>query len=244
MTTGRFIPLALVAALGASTALNVTLYQQCKRFLLRETAVRLAPVGTPVHHERALDVDSFNLVVVGDSRARQWSETACDGVRFINQGVGNETTAQILLRAGNAVDHKEADAFLVEAGINDLKAIPLMPEHRERIITDCISNLRAIATRLAQSGKPVIITTVFPCGDVPLTRRPWWSSDVDRAINEVNRSIRAMEGEPGIRVFDSHPPLTDTGGRVKSAYQADLLHLSPRGYQALNRALIHRLASR
>ena len=162
----------------------------------------------------------------------------CEGIRFLNHGVGNQTTAQVVLRMDRALAEDDAGAYLIEAGINDLKVIPMMPEKRVEITRGCIANLREIATRLASSGKPVIVATIFPCGEVPVARRLWWSADVDAAVADVNRAILAMDGKDGIGVFDAHGILAGPDGRARKEYQTDQLHLNARAYRVLNGELL------
>jgi lysophospholipase L1-like esterase len=234
----NILTLGLLVMLAASVYLNVHFYQLGKYFYIREARVRLNPVGVPDQPGPLATAEGVTVVVTGDSRARHWSMESCDGIRFLNHGVGNETTAQILLRLDGALGEGSADAYLIEAGINDLKVIPLMPEKKEKITRDCIANLREIATQLATSGKPVIIATIFPCGEVPLARRMWWSPDVEAAVTAVNRAILNMDGEQGIRVFDAHKVLAEADGKARLEYQMDQLHMNAQAYRALNKELM------
>ena len=228
----------MAAALAVSVGLNLRLYQLCRTFYIREARVRLDPVGTADRTSTPSAPSGITVAVIGDSRARHWSMEPSDGIRFLNHGVGNQTTAQVLLRTDRALAESGADAFLIEAGVNDLKVIPMMPETRRKITRECIANLRKIASRLAASGKPVIVATIFPCGEVPIARRPWWSADVDAAVADVNQAILAMDGRDGIRVFDAHKILVGPDAMARAEYQMDQLHMNPRAYQALNHELM------
>ncbi|NJK68936.1 MAG: hypothetical protein HC789_06100 [Microcoleus sp. CSU_2_2] len=39
------------------------------------------------------------------------------------------------------------------------------------------------------------MTTIFPVGEVPLERKPFWSDEISRAIKEVNAYIATLAGE-------------------------------------------------
>jgi hypothetical protein len=90
-------------------------------------------------------------------------------------------------------------------------------------------------------GATVILTTVFAIGDVPLARRPLWSSDIAPAVREVNVRVRAMAAEKVI-VFDADPVLDDAGDKIRPAFQHDFIHISPAGYAALNEKLVPMVA--
>ena len=234
----RILISTLLITLIGSVYLNFYFYQMGKDFYLREARVRQDPIGYAQPTDLSTATDGIAVAVVGDSRARHWSMVTSGGIRFLNHGIGNQTTAQIKHRIDRALDEKDAEIFLVEAGINDLKVIPLMPVKKNEITADCIANLQEITTRLAGSGKPVVIATIFPCGDVPLARRMWWSPDVDAAVAKVNRAIREMDGSEGIRVLDADKILADPDGHARGEYQMDQLHLNARAYRALNQSLV------
>ncbi len=125
---------------------------------------------------------------------------------------------------------------ILQLGINDLKTIPLFPERRADIIAECEKNIREIMDRSTRLGAKVIITTIFPAGNVPLERQFVWSRDVPEAIGEVNEFIRSLHS-PQVTVMDTFGVLTDSGF-PHTAYYQDTLHLNPSGYDALNRLLV------
>ena len=86
------------------------------------------------------------------------------------------------------------------------------------------------------------MTTIFPVGDVPIERRPFWSDEVASAVSEVNAYIRSLEGEQVI-IFDTCSILADDEGITRPEYSVDLLHLNAAGYKALNHELARILAT-
>ena len=48
--------------------------------------------------------------------------------------------------------------MVVQAGINDLKAIPLFPARRAGIVADCTANLREVVRRAGDGGATVVAT--------------------------------------------------------------------------------------
>jgi lysophospholipase L1-like esterase len=243
----RIVAALLAGALVISVALNLVIYDKGRDFYLRLNEVKLDP----------LDLDSFaggetppppapgqaRVVLLGDSRVEDWPlPGGPPGFQFVNRGVGDQTTAQIVARFEAHVAPLAPQVVVVQAGINDLKAIPLFPERRAAIVAGCQANLAQIVARSKALGATVVVTTLFPLGRVPLERRLFWSEEVGAAMEEVNDYLRSLEGD-GIVVVDTTPILADEDGRMRRAYGRDLLHLTPAGYEALNGALVKVLAS-
>jgi hypothetical protein len=82
----------------------------------------------------------------------------------------------------------------------------------------------------------VIVSTIFPTGEVPLQRRLVWSDEIEAAIVDVNSFIRSLTMEKVV-IFDAAALLSDANGKMKFEYSADELHLNQAGYETLNREL-------
>ncbi|MDB5295006.1 MAG: lysophospholipase L1-like esterase [Phycisphaerales bacterium] len=154
------------------------------------------------------------------------------GYRYVDRGVAGQTTAQGRGRFEAQVTPVSPRVVVIQAGINDLKAIPLFPHRRNEIVADCKANLRHIASRAETSGATVIVTTIFPPGRVTLERRMVWSPEIERAVEEVNADLRGL-GSDRVVVLDAWH-LLEERGRLRDGYGIDTLHLSARGYAALN----------
>jgi lysophospholipase L1-like esterase len=72
-----------------------------------------------------------------------------------------------------------------------------------------------------------------------LARRPFWSSEIETAVLDVNVTIRSLASERVI-VLDAFAVLADEDGRLRHDYANDELHLNEAGYRALNQEL-HRV---
>jgi lysophospholipase L1-like esterase len=127
------------------------------------------------------------------------------------------------------------DIIVVQVGINDLKTIPLFPEQKAAIISNCKANIQQIVERSVKSGATVILTTIFPIGPVPLIRQPFWSPDVAQAVSEVNTYLYSLEAE-NVLILDAYSLLAENG-QVRSDYVRDTLHINVKGYEALNQEL-------
>lgn len=176
----------------------------------------------------------MRVVLYGDSRASDWPPPpGLDRFRFINRGTAAQTSAQALGRFEEDVAPLAPDVVVVQVGINDLSAIPLFPNRAEAIVAACAGNIEALVDR---AGATVILTTIFPLGDVPPERRLFSSAGMGEAVAEVNEHLLTLEGE-GVLLMDTAAVLANERGRVRAAYSEDLLHLTPAGYEALNEVL-------
>lgn len=176
------------------------------------------------------------VVFFGDSRAVSWLAPDLREFEFVNRGIGSQTSIQVLARFDYDVKPLNPNIIIVQAGINDLKTIPLFPDRKKTIVTNCKENVRQIVERSTKSGATVILTTIFPVAQVPIWRKPFWSDDVAIAVDEVNVFIRSLAGSKVI-VFDAYAVLANDKGITRAEYSQDLLHLTNLGYQRLNAEL-------
>ena len=98
-------------------------------------------------------------------------------------------------------------------------------------------NIAQIVDQSKQLGATVVLTTIFPVGDVPLQRQPFWSDDIATAVLEVNASITAL-ADPDVIVLDAFSLLVDERGMMQSSYQLDELHVNQSAYGVLNQTLL------
>ncbi|HEY9834587.1 MAG TPA: GDSL-type esterase/lipase family protein [Stenomitos sp.] len=232
--------LSLVALL-ISLTFNAILFLQARAYYLELNASHLDPLGISAFstdfQPNTIPATSTNTVVfLGDSRAERWIiPTKLKGFSFINRGINNQTSIQVLGRFNKHVLPLHPKIIIVQVGINDLKTIPLFPEQKNIIIANCKTNIQQIVARSLKSGATVILTTIFPIGPVPLTRQLFWSPDIAQAVLEVNAYLSSLKAK-NILILDAYSLLAEKG-QVKSNYVRDTLHLNERGYQVLNQEL-------
>jgi lysophospholipase L1-like esterase len=228
------------ALLAVSVGLNVVLYQQGRSFYLQLNGVRLDPLGLNVYATHKMPSNNERPIIVfwGDSRAEGWTPPTGITGTIINRGISNLTSIQALSRFSADVLPLKPNVIVLQIGVNDLKAIPLFPENRTRIIADLNANVQRMADLSAQNGARVILTTIFPVGRVPLERRLFWSDDVALAIKEVNQHLTSLASDK-VTVLDTTPILANDDGLVNPSYSKDLLHLNAKGYEVLNEALVN-----
>ncbi len=227
----------------ASLAGNWILGRVALRNFAATSEVRLDPAGLKfyaIDRGRPPAVGQSGpptIVFFGDSRAVMWPSPPVPGFQIINRGIGNQTTAQMLLRFDADVAPLQPAVVVFEGGINDLKTLAEFPERRETIVADCEANLTRIVERCRQLGATVVLLDIIGIGDVPLWLRPFWSQEIPSAVREVNAFLPRLGSDKVLRL-DANLALGDEHGEIRPAYQFEYLHLSPAGYEALDRALL------
>jgi lysophospholipase L1-like esterase len=222
-----------------SIFLNILLYSRAKQYYLEVNQVRLNPLGLsryPVESNQRTQTGNGQKRVVffGDSRAEAWPDPSGSNYEFINRGIGGQTTIQIRQRFDQHLRPLQPDIVILQLGINDLKTIGLFPEQKDDIITNCRENITEIVKQSQDLGAVVIMTTIFPFGEVPLARKPFWSDDIFTAVQEVNAYIKSLADDQRVIVFDPWPILADDRGMMRPEYRIDELHYNQKAYEKLN----------
>jgi lysophospholipase L1-like esterase len=227
-----------------SVGLNYYLFDFAKQYYFQLNGLRLDPLGLdsfPTGERGEEKADEVRVVFFGDSRAASWNAPAIEGFEFLNRGIGAQTSVQVRARYEEHIRPLSADILVVQVCINDLKTIPLFPTEKENIIKNCQNNIQEITTLANEDGATVILTTVFPVGQVPLERELFWSDDIAEAVVEVNGYINSLSSEQ-VFIFDAYTILADEHELAES-FRFDELHLNSAGYEALNKELVVLLKS-
>jgi len=232
----RIVGIAALAILAASLAANVVLWRQAVQRYREVQEVRLEP-DSGSRFAAAVPAPAAGvprIVLFGDSRVAEWTSfPAPVGVEVLNRGNGGDTSAQLLLRVQRDAIDLSPTVVVVQGGINDLKALGVLPSERHRgVIAACSANLAALVARLRSAGARVLLTTVIPPGPVEWSRRPLWSDATRAAVVEVNQALRALAGA-GVTVLDCDSALGDAR-RLADANARDALHLNAAGYARLD----------
>ncbi len=233
------LSIALLLVLGSSIILNILLFSRAKQYYRELNQTRLDPLGLndhPIDAQPVTNTKQTRVVFFGDSRAASWIAPNLNQYEFINLGIGSQTSVQTFQRFTYHVSSLKPKIIIIQVGVNDLKTIALFPERRNAIVANCQANIKRIVDESRNLGAVVIVTTIFPVGEVPLERKPFWSDDISRAIKEVNAYIATL-AEEKIIVFDTFPILGDIQGMILPKYSSDELHLNAQGYEILNQNL-------
>lgn len=222
----------LVTSIGANVALAVA----CLELYRREQRVRLHPTF-PVPTSVASPADKQLVLFLGDSRMQEWPALPADSFVTVNAGGGGETTAQVRLRAAPTLDAIAPRLVVLQAGINDLKAIGALPDAAREIEQQCLANLSALVELCRQHGARVVLLPILPAAQPSLARRPVWSSDIEAARVRVNAALRNRFGTAaGVAMLADNLVIADTAADYR-----DTLHLRPTTYVKLESAAVKAL---
>jgi lysophospholipase L1-like esterase len=233
--------------LAGSLFLNVLLFRRAVDAYRAELECRLDPTGARAWDSAQSDLaprrpGQTRVVLFGDSRVAQWTPPLdLPESQIVNRGVPGETTAQAMLRVGRDLIALEPDVVVIQVGINDLKAIGVLPAQRDAITERCARNIEAIVRQLREREIGVVVLSVFPVGPIPWMRRAVWSDETLSAIRRVNARLGRLEARD-VAFVDCDSALA-RDGRLAAGLGRDELHLSPEGYVTLNRLLEPRLTA-
>lgn len=179
------------------------------------------------------------IVFFGDSRIKQWTSFLPDDAAYIslNRGIGGETTAQLKLRIQEDVVAHSPNIVVIQAGINDLTTIGLVPERSEEIKLQLKQNMQEMVSILLDHDIKVVLTTIIPPAEPNLVRRIIWNSSIDDAVVELNQNLRSAYRDENVLVLDIYKALQDEHGEWQDGVNKDTLHLTARGYEKMNLVL-------
>jgi len=236
----RFLAiLVLIALIILSLATNYSNYMRSQIYLTLYQQTILDPMGMEYYspNEKPEIRDGKELVVfLGDSRALVWPAPNSDRFAFVNRGINGQTTAQVLGRFSDDIPVLQPDFVIIQVGVNDMTAIPILPNQKNRIIAHCKDNIQKLTEQTIALDATVILTTIFP---IKRTLIPWQvsgSEQVASSVEEVNQFIHSLASERVI-VMDTGEILANPDGYLNPEYSLDTLHLNIQGYRALNEAL-------
>lgn len=242
----KLAALVLAVVLLVSVGSNVVLLRALRGSYTEMLRVQLDPTNARAFVDPPAKQQGITRVVLlGDSRIASWSNLPTfPNLEYVNRGVPGETSAQLAARAVRDAVSIRADIAIIATGINDLKAIGVMPKDAKSIEEHCVQDLNAIVMGLRKQEVKVILSTVWPAGKVELWRRPFWSDDIRGAIARVNNQLRAVGGNNTVTV-DFGDILSEKGD-LAPAVALDTWHVNSEGYRRLNERIapvIERLAA-
>ena len=140
MKVKKIVVPVFAICLMASLCMNIFLYQKVVNQYGLLQSVRLDPTGARMYTEANARIPEprsgvSRIIFFGDSRMVRWNPLPdlANG-QLLNRSVPGETTAQAVLRLKTDVLELKPDIAVVQIGINDLKAIGVFPEQKEKIV--------------------------------------------------------------------------------------------------------------
>lgn len=176
---------------------------------------------------------NIDLLFIGDSTAASWvaeGKTVFDkefaGLSVESFGIGKETSGDLLKRMiDHELDNISPRAVVVQTGTNDLdEGVP--PSVVIAKITEIVEEIK---TRLPSTR--VVLVGIMPRGSSP-------DDSYQAEIKKINAGMAKLANGKDIRYLNPAPVLSSSDGSVMEAfYKTDHVHLSTKGYEALEKAL-------
>lgn len=227
----------LIFCLLSSLFINFISIKASVNYYKKELLVRLDPLEN-IYKKKNTSNDKKTakrsiVLLYGDSRISHWKpQLSIANHEIIKRGIGGQTTKQLSLRLYEDVLSHSPNIVVLQAGINDLKAIGVFPELRQDIVNHSKENLLDIVTRINNNNIHAIVLTIIPTGKPPLIRKLFWRNQINQAIDEVNSFLKNIRLE-NVHILDSSR-LLGSGGFIDKSFQKNMLHLNELGYNQLN----------
>ena len=170
-------------------------------------------------------LEENRIVFMGDSITEQWAEIVPEFFsenKYINRGIGGQTTSQMLLRFRNDVIKLKPAIVHLLAGTNDI-AGNTGPVTLDMILDNIISMVE-----LAQVNNiKVVLASVLPAYDYP------WAEGLKPAekIIELNSMIKEYADKNNLLYIDYHTPMANERNGMKDEYTTDGVHVTELGYR-------------
>jgi len=169
------------------------------------------------------------IVFIGDSITEEWGHLYPEffsNNRYINRGIGGQTTPQILIRfKPDAIDLKP-DVINIFAGTNDIAGNTGLST-----VNMITNNIFTMAEMAMMRNIKVIISSILPAKIYP------WNEDITDAptkINFVNELIKEFVENNNLFHIDYFSHMVDENKGLKSEYTNDGVHPNEAGYKLMS----------
>lgn len=173
------------------------------------------------------------VVFMGDSITEGWSNlfpAFFSDPRFINRGIGGQTTPQMLVRfKPDAIDLKPYMVIIL-AGTNDIAGNT--GPSTEKMITN---NIFSMAELAAGQGIKVALSSILPVYEYS------WNKSVTKpfvTIDSINTTIKRYTEEKGLYYLDYFTSMVDERRGLKETFTGDGVHPNQEGYRAMSEVVI------
>lgn len=179
------------------------------------------------------DSDKTYVLFLGDSRIQEWKPLPdFKGEEILNLGCGGAVSDDLVEQLERMDYPAHVQMAVIEIGINDLTVIGFTPHYKERILSECKSNITRAVGILRQKDIPVLLLPVLPAGQVDWMRSFVWSQDIDKSVEDINHYLASLREEK--LILGDCSDMIGTDGRIRKDYARDTLHFNAKGYEQLN----------
>jgi acyl-CoA thioesterase-1 len=170
------------------------------------------------------------VVFLGDSITDAWRlNEYFTGRDFVNRGIGDQTTLQMLARFKQDVVSLNPKVVVVLGGTNDIAAGISANQIED--------NLTSIADLAKAHGIKPVFASILPVSDYHKADDPRYEMTVNRppeTIQAINNWIRSWCQSQGLTYMDYYSTLVDSTGRMQADLSDDGLHPNAKGYRVMS----------
>ena len=179
------------------------------------------------------------VLLIGDSRVAQWPAPA----GWAKAGYSGQSVIRIAGVAPTLLRQQAYRTVVIQAGINDLTAICLLPlRERDPAQARSVAAVSSIVASARSLGVVPVVTLVVPPIEPDLARRLLMGRCLQARIPQFNASLLSLRGR-GVRVIDLSPALRQGDGWGVGVARNDL-HWTAAAYERLTDLLQSELALR
>jgi hypothetical protein len=232
--------------LAASVAGNLLLLRALQDSFAKLHFSRVFPLGFAAEGQAPGTGASGRAAITfwGDSRSLLWDKTPlAAGFEVLSFAHGSQTSNQLVLQL-QTQPAVHTEYAIAQIGINDLHPLGALRAEKQEILQRLRQNILTIRAALLARSDIVILTTVFPPGQVPIYRRTVWDPETLQYVREINEMIRAATDNDRVILLDAHAMLSDPDSYLSRRYIDDdfFLHVNREAYARLNAELQQLLA--
>jgi len=171
------------------------------------------------------------VVFMGNSITEGWLNARPEffaDKRYINRGIGGQTTPQMLLRFRQDVINLSPAVVVILAGINDIA------ENTGPITLNMIAdNITSMVQLAIANNIKVILCSVLPAKDFP------WRPGLEpgKKVIQLNELLKACAQKYKIRYLDYYNAMVDDSEGLKADLGYDGVHPNSEGYVIMEKIL-------
>lgn len=178
---------------------------------------------------------NISVCFVGNSITANWVNLNHDFFKvndFLNNGIGGQSSTQILLRFQHDIINNDPDIVILNTGINDIGENDGF--YREWFT---LNNIQSMIDICKANDIKIILTSVLPATEVKLNR--FKSVDnLHEKINSLNSKLYQMSVDNSLIYVDYFNRLVDKNGNFNEKYTFDGVHPNEEGYKIMEEIIL------
>lgn len=165
-----------------------------------------------IQERQDLQVVPGSTIMIGDSITQGLIYP-----RFINYGIGSDTSYGVLSRLGKYKSLTDAEKIILMIGVNDLK---------RRSDEEILKNYQKIIDQI--SNDKLVVFSILPVNEEVVSKNPKMSNT---RIKKINMELADLCNKNSVQFIDLSGYFIDENGYLDSKYHVgDGIHLNQAGY--------------